>query len=84
MAKRYIFDKRDMKKMFIKYGILFFIAFIIILPLNVFVLSKHLSYGMGIFICVFIALAIVLLGDLLIYLYKKYKLEKSGNKNKDE
>lgn len=84
MAKRYIFDKRDMKKKFIKYGVLFFIAFLIILPLNLFVLADKVSSGMSIFICVFIALAVVLLGDYVIYLFNKNKAEKSGNKEKDE
>lgn len=73
MADRYIFDKRDMKKLAIKYGVLFGIAFVILLPLNMFVFVKYLSTGMGLFVSVLIALAVVLLGELVIYLYKNRK-----------
>lgn len=73
MADRYIFDKRDMKKLAIKYGILFAIAFAVLLPLNMFVFVKYLSTGMGLFASVLIALVVILLGELVIYLYKNRK-----------
>lgn len=76
MADRYIFDKRDMKKLFIRYGILFLIAFVVLVPLNALVLVKYLSPGMGIFISVLVALAIILLGNYIIYLINNRKKRK--------
>lgn len=81
MSDRYFFDKRVVKKTLLKYLGLFVIAFIILLPINAFLLVDNLSQGMGLFISVLIALAVVLLGDYIIYLVKK---KKNKNKKDDE
>ena len=75
---RYFFDKRIVKKSVMKYLGLFVIAFIVLVPINAFLLVDNLSQGMGLFISVLIALGIVLLGDYIILLINKKK-----NKNKN-
>lgn len=79
MADRYFFDKRVIKKSLLKYVGLFAIAFVILIPINAFLLVNKLSQGMGLFISVLIALAVVLLGDYIIYVVKKKR-----NKNNNE
>lgn len=79
---RYFFDKRVVKKTLIKYGCLFAIAFIILIPINAFLLVGNLSQGWGIFISVLIALAVVLLGDYIIYLVKNKKNKNPNNREK--
>lgn len=81
MSDRYFFDKRVIKKALIKYGILFAIAFLVIWPLNAFVLIQYLDKGMGIFISVLVALAIVLLGD---FLYSKIESKRKNKKNNEK
>lgn len=80
MADRYFFDKRVIKKGLIKYSILFAIAFLVIWPLNAFVLVRYLDRGMGIFVSVVVALTIVLLGDYVYFLICK-KFKEKHNKN---
>lgn len=78
---RYFFDKRVVKKSVMKYLGLFVIAFIVLVPINAFLLVDNLSQGMGLFISVLIALGIVLLGDYIILLINK---KKNKNKKDDE
>ena len=56
-----------------KYLGLFVIAFIVLVPINALLLVDNLSQGWGLFISVFIALGIVLLGDYIILLIKRKK-----------
>ena len=76
---RYFFDKRVVKKALMKYIGLFVIAFIILVPINALWLVDNLSQGWGLFISVFIALGIVLLGDYIILVVNRKK-----NKNKKD
>lgn len=71
MADRYFFDKRVIKKSLLKYLGLFSIAFVILVPINALFLVGKLSQGMGLFISILIGMAIVLLGEYIIYLVKK-------------
>lgn len=84
MADKYFFDKRVIKKSLKKYAVLFAIAFVILVPLNAFVLIDNLSQGMGLFITVVLGLAIVLLGDYLIHLYNKKKGVNTKEQNNDK
>ena len=77
---RYFFDKRVVKKTLMKYLGLFIIAFIILVPINAIWLVGNLSQGWGLFISVFIALGVVLLGDYIILVLNR----KKNKNNKDD
>ena len=72
----YAFDKRKRKRAFIKYLIIFLIAFIPVVSINI-LISKHLDNWLVIFIDCVIMLVIVLIGNMLankIYERKDAKL----------
>lgn len=82
MADRYFFDKRVIKKSLLKYLGLFSIAFVILVPINALFLVNKVSQGMGLFISILIGMAIVLLGEYIIYLVKKKRNINNKETNK--
>ena len=78
MANRYFFDKRDMKKGFLKYFIIFLVAFVPMVLFNMFVL-KYISHKwLRVLIDCVILLVFVVIGNILankIYERKDAKLK---------
>jgi len=75
--KGYAFDKRKRKRAFKKYLIIFLIAFIPVVSINI-LISKYLDNWLVIFIDCVIMLAIVLIGNVIankIYERKDAKLD---------
>ena len=74
MDDRYFFDKRVMKKAFIKYGIIFLIALPILLFANYF-LNDYLSFWLVVLIDAVIVLTIILIAQLIINAFVRYREE---------
>lgn len=82
MQDRYIFDKRNIKSGFKKYGIMFLICLPILVGVNF--LLKDLSTGWVIFIDVVLALGVIIVLDLIVGKIEEKKEEKRKAKEEDE
>ena len=80
----YIFDKRVMKKLFLKYGIMLFVLFILLIFVNTLIGIENSTAV--IFIDMAIGLAYILIVEIVLSKIKQKKLEKSeeDKKNKTE
>ncbi|MBE5735165.1 MAG: hypothetical protein E7361_01805 [Clostridiales bacterium] len=80
----YIFDKRVMKKLFLKYGIMLFVLFILLIFVNTLIGIENSTAV--IFIDMAIGLAYILVVEIVLSKIKQKKLEKSeeDKKNKTE
>lgn len=75
MSDKYIFDKRVMKKVLLKYGIIFLIAFPILLFTNYY-LNKVMKFWLVILVDVVITLFIIFIAQLIINAYKNHQENK--------
>lgn len=75
MRNRYFFDKRDLKKFFLKYGIMLLIAFPLIVGANV-LMFNHNPNQRFILVDLAILAVVVALGELICYYAKRRKEER--------
>lgn len=78
MRNRYFFDKRDLKKFFLKYGIMILIAIPILIGVDLAIAKNHPDQS---FVLIDLALlcGVVGLGELICFWIKSAK-EKKNNK----
>lgn len=81
MHNRYFFDKRVLKKFFIKYGIMLLIAIPVLIAINV-LFEKWFGVTNMIFLDLVFLCVIVVIGEFICYLAKRNKENKSATKEK--
>ncbi len=72
MGDRYFFDKRVLKKFFIKYGIMLLIAIPLMIGINI-IIQKHNPNQRFILIDLAIIAVVVAVGELICFLVKRAK-----------
>lgn len=72
MGDRYFFDKRVLKKFFIKYGIMLLIAIPLMIGINI-LIQKHNPNQRFILIDLAIIAVVVAVGELICFLVKRVK-----------
>lgn len=78
MADRYFFDKRDVKRFLLKYGIMFIVAIPIIIGINI-LFAKWFNADNMIFLDIVFLCVIFVLGELICHLWKQ-KRKKEGDR----
>lgn len=92
MDDRYIFDKRVMKKAFLKYGLIFLFAIPVLIGVNYFLNKAIKNMWLVVLIDVVIVFAIILIFQLIINAINRYelnhpkteKIKSKKNSKKDE
>lgn len=89
MDDRYFFDKRVMKKAFIKYGLIFLFAIPVLVVANYFLNQAIKNMWLVVLIDIVITFAILLIFQLIINAIKQYEInhpkqEKVKSKKKDK
>lgn len=79
---RYIFDKRVIKKVVLKYGIILFALFLILVPINT-LLSSIMESGI-VFVDILIGLVFILLVETILDKIEKKREEKAELKRLEE